>query len=148
MASNAMASKIAPSGALPRDGDPYMGDKHIAEFRVVLNEMLATCSRETQEVMQLLRDERESSERPADEIDRCDLNIQKDERRQLAKRLLQRHVEIESALRRLDSGDYGYCEETGDEIGLARLRANPLARLCIEAATRNEHMNKLRSYRS
>ena len=50
---------------------------------------------------------------------------------------------IEMALNRIDSGDYGYCEETGDEIGLPRLKANPTARLSLDAQERMERQNRL-----
>ena len=45
---------------------------------------------------------------------------------------------IDSALSRIDDGTYGYCEETGDEIGLRRLEARPVATLCVEAQERRE----------
>lgn len=45
---------------------------------------------------------------------------------------------IESALSRLDDGSYGYCDETGEEIGLKRLEARPVATLCLEAQERRE----------
>jgi DnaK suppressor protein len=45
---------------------------------------------------------------------------------------------IESALARIDDGSYGYCEETGEEIGLRRLEARPVATLCVEAQERRE----------
>jgi DnaK suppressor protein len=45
---------------------------------------------------------------------------------------------IDSAIARIDEGNYGYCEETGDEIGLRRLEARPVATLCVEAQERRE----------
>ena len=45
---------------------------------------------------------------------------------------------IDSALGRIDDGSYGYCEETGEEIGLRRLEARPVATLCVEAQERRE----------
>jgi DnaK suppressor protein len=45
---------------------------------------------------------------------------------------------IDSALGRIDEGTYGYCEETGDQIGLRRLEARPVATLCVEAQERRE----------
>jgi DnaK suppressor protein len=52
--------------------------------------------------------------------------------------------EIDTALLRIRSGDYGYCEITGEEIGIARLRACPTARLCCDAQTRREREARLR----
>jgi DnaK suppressor protein len=59
------------------------------------------------------------------------------ERKQLKK--------INSALKRIDSGEYGWCEETGDPIGLPRLLARPTAEYSIEAQERHEMMEKLRA---
>ncbi len=50
---------------------------------------------------------------------------------------------IDSALRRIESGDYGYCKETGDPIGVGRLIARPTADLSIEAQEKHERMEKL-----
>lgn len=122
--------------------ETYMGDEHIAEFRAVLASMLKECDREAASAMGVLREE---DERPSDDADRSDLSMRKEEKRNLVNRLAGRRVEIEAALHRIESGEYGYCEETGDEIGLPRLRANPLARLCIEAQVRREHLGKLRA---
>lgn len=119
-----------------------MRDEHITEFRDVLTSMLRECDREAVSAMRALREE---DERPSDDADRSDLSVRKEEKRNLVNRLASRRVEIEAALRRIADGEYGYCEETGDEIGLPRLRANPLARLCIEAQVRSEHLGKLRA---
>lgn len=138
-----MASKSAAAKKLPvvqQEAELYMSDEHVAEFRGVLARMLVECATEARETMQALREE---YDRPPDAADLCDINLQKEEKRHLADRLMRRHGEIEAAVRRLESGDFGYCEETGDEIGLPRLRANPLARLCIEAASRREHLNRM-----
>ena len=50
---------------------------------------------------------------------------------------------IDSALRRIDLGTYGYCEETGDPIGLKRLIARPIASLCLDAQERHEKMERI-----
>lgn len=50
---------------------------------------------------------------------------------------------INSALRRIDEGEYGYCEESGDEIGIARLMARPVATLSLEAQERHERKEKV-----
>lgn len=136
-----MSRNSAKIKALAKDKNPdrYMGDEHVAEFRAVLTGMLEECDAQVREAMLALREE---SDRPSDEADRCDINLMKEEKRRLAELLVRRRAEIEAALRRLEAGEYGYCEETGDEIGLGRLRANPLARLCIEAASRREYSSR------
>ena len=50
---------------------------------------------------------------------------------------------IDSALRRIDLGTYGYCEDTGDPIGLKRLIARPIASLCLDAQERHEKMERI-----
>ena len=49
---------------------------------------------------------------------------------------------IDQALQRVDDGLYGYCEDTGDPIGIKRLEARPIATLCIEAQERHERLEK------
>ena len=49
---------------------------------------------------------------------------------------------IDSALLRIDEGNYGFCDETGDEIGLRRLEARPVATLCVEAQERREQAER------
>lgn len=139
MAKSAASKKLAVVNEAP---ETYMEDCHIAEFRQVLERMMRECNDGIRQAMESLLGE---DERTSDAADSCDIHIFREQRQATIKRLKQKVVEIEAALRRLESGDYGYCEETGDEIGLARLRANPLARLSIEAANRSEHMNKLRA---
>lgn len=49
---------------------------------------------------------------------------------------------IEQALKRIEKGDYGYCEETGEPIGVKRLKARPIATLCIEAQEKHERRER------
>jgi DnaK suppressor protein len=58
----------------------------------------------------------------------------------LRRRLVERRAEIEAALERLDSGGYGVCEECGEDIGLARLLANPITCLCVNCQAESERM--------
>jgi DnaK suppressor protein len=58
----------------------------------------------------------------------------------LRRRLVERRAEIEEALERLDAGQYGVCEECGDDIGVARLMANPTATLCVHCQAESERM--------
>lgn len=80
-----------------------------------------------------------SHERDADEADQASF----EEELHLALRQADRESRliknIDAALKRIDSNDYGYCEETGEPIGIPRLLFRPTARLCIEAKEREEH---------
>lgn len=122
--------------------EQYMNEKHVAEFRFALEKMSRECNDGIHQAMEAIMCE---NERASDIADSCDIHILREQRQGEIKRLKQKVVEIEAALRRLENGEYGYCEETGEEIGLARLRANPLARLSIEAATRQEHLSRMRA---
>ena len=51
-------------------------------------------------------------------------------------------MKIDQALQRVDDGHYGYCEDTGEPIGIKRLEARPIATLCIEAQERHERLEK------
>ena len=53
-------------------------------------------------------------------------------------------IKIDQALQRVDDGLYGFCEDTGDPIGIKRLEARPIATLCIEAQERHERLEKTR----
>jgi DnaK suppressor protein len=96
----------------------------------------------------LLREEAEKEKDSAggasgDEVDMSAARDEKQSRILLLSALQDRLSEIDAAIRRLEAGDYGICEETGEEIPIPRLVANPLARSTIEAQQRRERMNKL-----
>jgi DnaK suppressor protein len=55
----------------------------------------------------------------------------------------QTDLQIEAALRRIDNGEYGYCEVTGEPISLARLEARPIATMTVEAQERHERQERV-----
>ncbi len=84
----------------------------------------------------------ESLHRP-DQMDRAQIesNAALDLRtRDRERKLLQK---IEAALRRIEDGSYGYCEETGDPISIARLEARPIASLSLHAQEQHERMERV-----
>ncbi|WP_447894425.1 RNA polymerase-binding protein DksA [Vreelandella sp. GE22] len=118
--------------AMP-DSD-YMNDRQRAFFRQRLLD-------ERHEIEERLKDVKEaiaSHERDSDEADQASF----EEELQLSLRQAGREsrlvTNIDAALKRIESGEYGYCEETGEPIGIARLLFRPTARLCIEAKERQE----------
>ncbi|WP_447927149.1 RNA polymerase-binding protein DksA [Vreelandella sp. EE27] len=118
--------------AMP-DSD-YMNDRQRAFFRQRLLD-------ERQEIEARLKEVKEaiaSHERDSDEADQASF----EEELQLSLRQAGREsrlvTNIDAALKRIESGDYGYCEESGEPIGIARLLFRPTARLCIEAKERQE----------
>jgi DnaK suppressor protein len=104
----------------------------------------------TQTLRSLLRLREEAEEDKAsaggstgDEVDLSAAREAKQSRIQILATLQDQLSEIDAALRRLEAGDYGICEETGDDIPVERLIANPLSRTTVEAQQRREHLRKL-----
>ena len=128
-----------PEGYRPGEDEAFMGPRQRAYFRRRLlcwrRDVLAE-SRETIAHLQ---------ENSASEPDMADRASVESERlielrtRDRARKLL---AKIDSALRRIDDGSYGYCEETGEPIGLKRLEARPIATLSIDAQERHERLEK------
>ncbi|PJX13679.1 RNA polymerase-binding protein DksA [Halomonas sp. 141] len=112
----------------------YMNDEQLAFFRQrLLNER-----DEIEEHLKEIRGVIASHERDSDEADQAAF----EEELRLALRQADRESRllnnIAEALKRIETGDYGYCDETGEPIGLARLMFRPTAKLCIEAKERQE----------
>ncbi len=124
----------------PSDKEPFMNDRQQEYFRDKLaewkNSLLAE-SRETIEVMQEgARNIPDVADRASEETDRAlELRTRDRQRKLVAK--------IDSALRRIEDGSYGYCEDTGEPISLKRLDARPIATLSLEAQERHERKEKV-----
>ena len=124
-----------PKNYKPSLKEEYMSAEQLEYFRRQLLEWKLELSKELVETLEHLKEE---NWQEPDLTDRAtvetDANIElrtRDRYRKLINK-------INDALNRIDSGDYGYCEETGDEIGLKRLEARPIATLTIEAQERHE----------
>ena len=123
---------------LAQPDDAYMNDAQQAFFRELLLHERHTLQLRIAEEFEGLR-ERDTSSDPAD-IGSAE------EQRQWQLRLLEREKKlldkIDEALDRLARGEYGWCVETGEPIGLKRLLLRPTASLCIEAKERQEQREK------
>ncbi|HSX89202.1 MAG TPA: RNA polymerase-binding protein DksA [Pseudomonas sp.] len=123
---------------LAQPADDYMNDAQQAFFRELLLRERRELQLRIAEEFEGLR-ERDTSSDPAD-IGSAE------EQRQWQLRLLEREKKlldkIDSALDRLARGEYGWCRETGEAIGLKRLLLRPTASLCIEAKERQEQREK------
>ncbi|AZN37411.1 RNA polymerase-binding protein DksA [Iodobacter ciconiae] len=118
--------------------DDYMNPDHIEFFRAKLLQMKAELLANASQTSQHLQ-EQEATPDPADratleEEYALELRTRDRERKLLLK--------IDSTLRKLDDGNYGYCEDTGEPIGLPRLVARPTASMSLEAQERRERMKK------
>lgn len=128
-----------PKGYTPSAKEEYMNVKQIAYFRnrlIIWRDELIEESRETISNLQgEVRDVGDEAERATRETENSLELRTRDRYRKLINK-------INKTLDRLDDGDYGYCEETGEEIGLKRLEARPIATLCLDAQERWELRQK------
>jgi DnaK suppressor protein len=122
-------------GYKPKKSEKYMGPTQLEYFRQKLSawrEELIEESRETISHLQHeVRDVGDEAERATRETENSLELRTRDRYRKLIRK-------IDKALNRIDDGEYGYCEETGEEIGLDRLEARPIATLCLDAQERWE----------
>jgi DnaK suppressor protein len=122
-------------GYKPTKKEAYMSPKQLEYFRLKLlnwREELIEESRETiNHLQQEVRDVGDEAERATRETENSLELRTRDRYRKLIRK-------IDKALNRIEEGEYGYCEETGEEIGLERLEARPIATLCLDAQERWE----------
>ncbi|MDB5815315.1 MAG: dksA [Rhodocyclales bacterium] len=117
----------------------YMNDKQLAFFKERLLAMRDDLQRKVDETVEHMREQ----EAVADPADRA--TVEEEHALELRTRDRERKLlkKIDQALDRIIREDYGYCEETGEPIGLARLLARPTATLSVEAQARRERMQKM-----
>jgi DnaK suppressor protein len=131
-----------PLNYKPTDNEPYMNEFQLKYFRDKLEAWKSELLEESRHTMDHLREENwqepDINDRAAVEADTSFELRTRDRYRKLIDK-------IDSAIARVDSGNYGYCEETGDEIGIKRLEARPVATLTIEAQERHESYEKQHS---
>ena len=124
----------------PTDDEPFMNDRQRSYFRKLLLNWRDDILREARETVTHLQGETANhpdlADRATSETDRSlELRTRDRQRKLIAK--------IDDALRRIDDGSYGYCEETGEPIGVARLVARPIATLGLEAQERHERRERV-----
>ena len=125
---------------VPSDDEPFMNEKQLKFFERQLMDWKNSILAEAQGTLNQLQDgpirEPDLNDRASSETDwGIELRTRDRQRKLVAK--------IDSALRRIDSGDYGYCEVTGDPIGLRRLIARPVATMTVEAQEAHERREKI-----
>ncbi len=124
----------------PTDKEPFMNSRQLAYFRRRLlgwREELLKDSNQT-----LLHLQEESLQAP-DIADRASAETERSVELRTRDRERKLISKIGEALNRIDLGTYGFCEETGEPIGLRRLEARPIATLSLEAQERHERMEKI-----
>lgn len=130
----------APTGHSLLPADEFMSSAHLAYFRAKLMAWREAIVAESQLTLNQLQADSllqpDLSDRASSETDwGLELRTRDRQRKLIAK--------INAALRRIDTGDYGYCEVTGEPISLARLEARPIATMTVEAQARHERHEKI-----
>ncbi|HQZ13398.1 MAG TPA: RNA polymerase-binding protein DksA [Devosia sp.] len=124
----------------PSENEPFMNPRQREYFRQKLERWKEEILRESRETLENLQEENQNhpdmADRASSESDRALELRTRDRQRKLISK-------IDSALKRIEDGTYGYCEETGDPIGLARLDARPIATLSLEAQEMHERREKV-----
>jgi DnaK suppressor protein len=129
-----------PTGYRPKAGEDYMSPMHLEFFRQKLTLWRAELVDESKQTIDNLREEVRDVGDEAERATRETENSLELRTRDRYRKLISK---IEKALKRVDDGSYGYCEETGEEIGIDRLEARPIATMCLDAQERWEHRQKL-----
>lgn len=140
-AQRAVASSIVlEEGYRPNDDEPFMNDRQRAYFRQKLLNWKEEIIRETRETLAGMYEDAtqhaDLADRATSETDRALELRARDRQRKLVSK-------IDAALARIEDGSYGYCEETGEPIGLKRLDARPIATLSLEAQERHERRERV-----
>jgi DnaK suppressor protein len=124
----------------PSEGEEFMNERQLEYFKQKLLNWKEDILRESRETLTHLQSETENhpdiADRASSETDRALELRTRDRQRKLISK-------IDEALRRIEDNSYGYCEETGEPIGLARLDARPIATLSLEAQERHERRERV-----
>lgn len=133
-------SLVLPDTYRPSDDEPFMNERQREYFRSkllkwkqeILDEAKSTIANLQLDTVSLP----DLADRATSETDRAiELRTRDRQRKLIAK--------IDAALRRIEDGSYGYCEETGEPIGVSRLDARPIATLSLEAQERHERRERI-----
>lgn len=138
MAEDLLHKKQFPA-YVPKKGEDYMSAKQLAHFRAILTSLKEELSEDIDRTVHTMQDEAtvfaDPNDRASQESDIALELRNRDRERKLIKK-------INESLAAIESGDYGYCESCGVEIGLKRLEARPTATLCIDCKELEERKEK------
>lgn len=134
------AEFFLPEDYRPAEDEPFMNERQTEYFRRKLLAWKAELLDDSKHTIEGLQDGTRNipdiADRASEETDRAlELRTRDRQRKLVAK--------IDQALRRIEEGEYGYCEETGEPISLKRLDARPIATLSLEAQERHERREKV-----
>ena len=126
---------------IPKEKEKYMCAKHLAYFKKKLTEWKADLVKTNNEA--LYNSSMDDNSTSADIVDQASSYTEKNVEMRAINRQIKLISKIDSALKRIKDGTYGFCEETGDPIGLKRLMARPVATLSIAAQEKHEKEEKV-----
>lgn len=134
------AETFLPEDYRPAEDEPFMNERQLEYFRRKLIAWKAEILDESRSTLEGLQEAARNipdvADRASEETDRAlELRTRDRQRKLVAK--------IDAALRRIEEGEYGYCEETGEPISLKRLDARPIATLSLEAQERHERRERV-----
>lgn len=130
---------ILPPDYKPSADEEYMNEMQLEYFRKKLENWKKSIVSQSADT---LEDLRQGGLNQPDEIDRASMETDKALDLRTKDRIRKLINKIDDALERIEDGTYGYCEETGEPIGIDRLEARPIATLSIEAQERHERLEK------
>lgn len=134
------AEVFLPDDYRPAEDEPFMNERQTEYFRRKLTAWKAELQDDSKSTLEGLQDSSRNipdvADRASEETDRALELRTRDRQRKLV-------TKIDAALRRIDEGEYGYCDETGEPISLKRLDARPIATLSLEAQERHERKEKV-----
>tara|TARA_B100000686_G_scaffold239554_1_gene247851 strand:+ start:342 stop:758 length:417 start_codon:yes stop_codon:yes gene_type:complete len=126
---------------VPKEKEKYMCTKHLEFFKKRLVEWKKDLKRSNSEaIINASMDDNSSS---ADIVDQASSYTEKNVEMRAINRQIKLISKIDGALKKIQDGTYGFCEETGEPIGLKRLMARPVATLCISAQEKHEKNEKV-----
>ena len=126
---------------IPNLKEKYMCEKHKVYFKKKLNEWKSEIIKSNNQA--LYNNSLDDNSSSADIIDQASSYTEKNVEMRAINRQIKLISKIEQALKRIKDGTYGYCEETGEPIGIKRLIARPIATLCIAAQEKHEKEEKV-----
>ena len=125
----------------PKESEKYMCAKHLVFFKKRLQDRKNELKRSSNQA--IFNSSLDDNSTSADIVDQASSYTEKNVELRAINRQIKLISKIESALKKIEEGTYGFCEETGEPIGLKRLIARPVATLCISAQERHEKDEKV-----
>ena len=126
---------------IPKEKEKYMCAKHLAFFKKKLNDWKVDLVKTNNEA--LYNSSMDDNSTSADIVDQASSYTEKNVEMRAINRQIKLISKIDSALKRIKDGTYGFCEDTGEPIGLKRLMARPVATLSIAAQEKHEKEEKV-----